>query len=149
MWQGVERCDSVSVKLSYYRPREALKVPGSWGCQFVGCLPMKVVKLSALRTRRLYPQEIPLMPISVRDWVDNRATLRPEELSQWKLQITQAGIELAISRLVSNICATGCPLIPFHFPSSGNELVFPLINFLQWRVSVQDYKNLVSSNRTT
>jgi len=33
--------------------------------------------------------------------------------------------------------ATGCPLIPFHFPSSGNKLVFPLIIFLHWRASVQ------------
>jgi len=26
--KGVETCDSVSVKLSHYRPREALAVPG-------------------------------------------------------------------------------------------------------------------------
>ena len=76
------------VKLSRYRPGQAL------GFQ-------EVEAPEFLDTGRLYPQEGLLVLISVRGWVDPRATVRPEGLSQWEIPVTPSGIEPATFRLVA------------------------------------------------
>jgi len=87
----------ILVKQSHYRP---------WGFQeeeeaprFQDNRHMKVAMLSALHTGRLYPQEMFLVLISVRGWVNPRAIAWPEELCQWKIPMTPLGIEPATFQL--------------------------------------------------
>jgi hypothetical protein len=89
---------SKKVKLSHYRPLGFQDVEAS---DFLDIRHMKVVRLSALRTGRLYPHEGVLVLISGRGWVDPKATMRPEGLSHWKTPVTPSGIEPATFRLVA------------------------------------------------
>jgi len=106
----------VKVKQSHYdRPGEALGVPEGWGSKIQDNQHMKVERLSALRTGRLYPLEIFLVLISVRGWVKPRNIVRPGELCRWRIPVAQSGIKPATLRLIAHCLNRLRHLVPILF----------------------------------
>jgi len=75
---------------------------------------MKVVRLSAISTGRLYPQEKFQVLISVTVRVNARAIMWPEGLSQRKIPVTPSAIKPAVTQYLNQLC--------LHVPHLGHTL---------------------------
>jgi hypothetical protein len=102
----------IKVKKSHYKPGQTQGFQEFKAPRFHDNRHMKVVRLSALTL-----QEIILVLISVRDWVDPRAIVWPEGLCQWKIPMTTSGMEPATFRLVAQCLNQLRHRVPHYYSS--------------------------------
>jgi hypothetical protein len=94
-------CIQVKVKQSHYRPWQTLRVPRYSGSQISRQSAHEGGKVVSPMHPLPLPQEISLVLIFVRGWVDPSAILRPEGLCQSKIPMTPSGIDPATFRFVA------------------------------------------------
>ena len=104
---------------------------------------MKVVRLSPLRTYHVYPQEVFLVLISVRRWLDPKAIVWPEGLCQWKITVTPSGIAPWMGRTVRLLIN----LIIEEWCWEAQEGGINRKHWLNWRMSsTYSYRQMYVSN---
>jgi hypothetical protein len=82
-----------NTKQSHYRPGQAERVPGGWGSQISRHSAHEGVPYAPVA---INPQQIFLVLISVRGWVNPRAIVQPEGLWQWKILIEPTTFRLVV-----------------------------------------------------
>jgi hypothetical protein len=75
---------------------------------------MRVVRLSVLRTGRLYSQELFQVLISVRGWVDPRAICGRKCFCHWKIAVIPSGMELTVFQFEAQGVKSGGPEPPYY-----------------------------------
>jgi len=94
-----------------------------------------VLRLSALRPGRFLPQEIFLVLVSVRGWINPKTTVRSGGLWQWKISMILSGIERATIRFVAqhlNHCATAVRLYVPTVLQNGLQISCAKKCFIIW-----------------
>jgi len=95
------------VRQFLYRPGRTLRIPGGTGSQILkqsaheGGKVVSPTQRPPLPPPPPPPQDIFLVLISVRGWVDPRVIMQPEGLRQWKVPVTPLKTEPATFRLVA------------------------------------------------
>jgi hypothetical protein len=91
---------------------------------------MNVVRLLALLTGRLFPQELFLELISVRGWVNLSSIVLTEELFQKIIPMTPLGIEPVTSRFVAQCLNQLCHHVPLQ-SVAVQEFFFGFLDFFR------------------
>jgi hypothetical protein len=93
--------------------------------EFLESRLMKVARLSAPRTGRLYPPRKTLVLISVTVWVDLKTTAQPE--GQWKIPSIPSGNEPSTFQLVTQCFNKLCTAYHIYLLSNHYILRLPVV----------------------